>query len=207
MDVLRHPFSLGRGREGRTLRGKTKTGRASVDVQRKIYNGLRHVRFLFVKENVVSRLIARLPENMRAREWVCRRSGTPRRENYHDDDLRALTDAEHALTSVAVFCHFYGLPVPKIWPLSFAKRNTLVSKPRKHDTSREKEREKEKRREGVQEARNHGQGPRTRITRLSYNLLLGKFFASWHVSSNRENFLFRRQTLESFIRLSSVEFL
>lgn len=61
---------------------------------------------------------------------------TPRRENYQErEDLRALTDAEHALTSVAAFCHFYGPRVPKIWPLSTAKRNTLVSKTRKHDTT------------------------------------------------------------------------
>lgn len=51
------------------------------------------------------------------------------------EDLRALTDAEHALASVAAFCHFYGPRVPKIWPLSTAKRNTLVSKTRKHDTT------------------------------------------------------------------------
>jgi len=81
-----------------------------------------------------TRLIAWSPENMRARECVspAHTSWKLRREC---EDLRALTDAEHALTNVAAFCHFYGPRVPKIWPLSTAKRNTLVSKTRKHDTT------------------------------------------------------------------------
>lgn len=110
------------------------------------------------------------------------------RENYHDDDLRALTDAEHALTSVAAFCHFYGLPVPKIWPLSFAKRNTLVSKTRKHDTGRERGREK---------------APRSgaRIIRLSCNPLSSTLFRSRaHAlpSSAREHLPVRQRKRSTF---------
>lgn len=92
------------------------------------------------------------PENTRAREYVslAHISWKLPREC---EDLRALTDAEHALTSVTAFCHFYGPRVPKIWPLSTAKRNTLVSKTRKHDTT--------------EKARS--EGLRSHIIRLSYN--------------------------------------
>lgn len=121
-----------------------------------------------MKENV-SRLIARSPENMRACEYV-----SPTHISWklprECEDLRALTDAEHALTSVAAFCHFYGPGVPKIWPLSTAKRNTLVSKTRKHDTT--------------EKARS--EGPRSHIIRLSYNPSSARSSVHECVSSQRD---------------------
>ena len=57
-----------------------------------------------------------------------------------------------AQKSVAAFCHFYSLRGPKIWPLAPRRETRLSEKTRKHDTTRHDR---------------PGQGPRTRITRVS----------------------------------------